>query len=399
MARRKIAGSTTKAPQGPRKPWAFLVYIAGDNNLSDYGLIDISEMQESGASPRVHVGVEIDTLGEHTGSIRYEITEPDWTGKSYRTVISRLPERDTGDPQVLRKFLNWGKRRYRADRTVAVVWNHGAGFRSQRRDIGYDDFGSSLDMNEIIAAMAGAGIGKKSKLAVLGFDACLMNMLEIAHHLRDHVEVLVGSQQTEPGDGWPYKEVLTEIKASGSAAELGKAIVDVYIDDYQDKGIVNVTQSAIDLGKTQQAAEAVGAFGQMLAGRLRDHASTVRQVRLDTQTYEFADYVDGIDFARRIQQAIPDSALRQAAGRAIAAVNACVLHKKHYGSAVRNSNGLSLWFPAQEGLFLQYRAKYVALDFATAARGWVSFLDAYHLQRGVERRVVRERVGERSGAA
>jgi hypothetical protein len=51
------------------------------------------------------------------------------------------------------------------------------------RDIAYYDYGSSLEMTELKSAFTRAGFGKKSKLAILGFEAGLMNMLEIAHHL------------------------------------------------------------------------------------------------------------------------------------------------------------------------------------------------------------------------
>ena len=83
-----------------KKRWAILVYIADDNDLSDAGLRDIQEMCEVGSSCDLHVGVEIDTRGEHTGSIRYEITkpDPDYGGKGHRTVIERLSEKNTGDP-------------------------------------------------------------------------------------------------------------------------------------------------------------------------------------------------------------------------------------------------------------------------------------------------------------
>ncbi|MFQ5787175.1 MAG: clostripain-related cysteine peptidase, partial [Thermodesulfobacteriota bacterium] len=101
--------------RSPKKRWAFLIYIAGDNNLSDAGLEDIQELCEEGSSESVYVGVEIDTYGEHTGSIRYEITEPDWTGFAHRTVIERLPEKDSGDPDTLLSFLKWGLNRYNAD--------------------------------------------------------------------------------------------------------------------------------------------------------------------------------------------------------------------------------------------------------------------------------------------
>ena len=221
-------------PAGPgTKPWGLLAYIAGDNNLSDAGLEDIIELCQVGASGNVHVGVEIDTYGEHTGSLRYEITEPDWTGQAYRTVIERLNEKDSGDPETLWSFLKWGFGRYPADDHLVVVWNHGAGFRSPKRDIGYDDFGSSLDMPEITGAFRKAKIGPENRISVLGFDACLMNMIEIAHHFRDYAEFLVGSQQTEPGDGWPYDEVLKIIKKGPAARELAEKIVRAYIKCYR----------------------------------------------------------------------------------------------------------------------------------------------------------------------
>ena len=192
----------------PPKKWAMLAYIAGDNDLSDNGLEDIQEMCVEGASRVAHVGVQIDTRGEHEGAIRYEISEPDPTGSAHRVVIQRLGEPDSGNPGVLFAFLKWGFTRYPARNRLAVVWNHGAGFRTARRDIAYDDYGSSLDMVELQRALRRAGLGGRNKLSLLGFDACLMNMLEIAYQLRNETELIVGSQQTEPGDGWPYDKVL-----------------------------------------------------------------------------------------------------------------------------------------------------------------------------------------------
>src|SRR5262245_52521489 len=210
MARRRRAARRRKSL--PARSWAMLAYIAGDNNLSDAGVEDIQEMCDEGASPDIHVGVQMDTQGEHEGTLRYEVTPPDPTGTAHRIVVDRLPEDDSGDPQVLRKFLEWSLGRYPAARRLVVVWNHGAGFRSPRRDIAYDDFGGSLDMTEIAWALRRAGLGRANRLQILGFDACLMSMVEIVHHLRDFTELVVGSQQTEPGDGWPYDRVLARMK-------------------------------------------------------------------------------------------------------------------------------------------------------------------------------------------
>jgi hypothetical protein len=366
-------------PAGPRKKrWGLLAYIAGDNNLSDAGLEDIIELCQVGGSDTVHVGVEIDTYGEYTGSLRYEITEPDWTGQAYRTVIDRLSEKDSGDPETLWSFLNWGFGRYPADDHLVVVWNHGAGFRSPRRDIGYDDFGSSLDMPEISGAFRKAGIGPENRISVLGFDACLMNMVEIAHHFRDYADFLVGSQQTEPGDGWPYDEVLKIIKKGPTAKELAEKIVKAYIRCYRKMGIFNVTQSAVECSKTEAAVKALSDLGSAVANLLPGVHRPIKMARLSSQTYEMADYVDLVNLVELIGRRLSDEGVKSAARKAVDAAKDAVIVSETLGETVRKSKGLSVWFPAIDRVYYDYRGKYLALDFAQKYRGWVEFLDAYH---------------------
>lgn len=362
-----------------RKKWGFLVYIAGDNDLSNAGLEDIQELCDEGSSKKVHVGVEIDTYGEHTGSIRYEITEPDWTGKAHRTVIQRLPEKDTGNPETLRSFLKWGLNRYAADNYIVVIWNHGAGFRTIRRDIGYDDFGSSLDMPEIINAFKRSGIGPKNKITILGFDACLMNMIEIAHHFRDHVEILVGSQETEPGDGWPYDSVLQVIKKALSPSDVAKQIVREYINDYRLRGVFNVTQSAIQTSKTNTAVKALSNLGGLLSKNFSAYKDEIQRIRLEAQMFEMADYVDLIHLAKLVAQRIGNKKILSAAKSVIDTASACILSSEKLGDTVKNSHGLSVWFPAHKDLYYNYRAKYLMLKCNIRGSGWVRFLDSYYL--------------------
>ena len=68
------------------------------------------------------------------------------------------------------------------------------------------------------------------KIDVVGFDACLMSMAEIMYQVRQCADYSVGSQQTEPGDGWPYDTVLRALAArpTMTPAELAGTIVDKY---------------------------------------------------------------------------------------------------------------------------------------------------------------------------
>jgi hypothetical protein len=355
-----------------------LAYIAGDNDLSDAGLEDVQEMCDVGASRRTHVGVQIDTEGEHDGAIRYEIAAPDATGVAHRVVIDRLPESDSGSPEILYEFLRWGLERYPARHRLVVVWNHGAGFRTVRRDIAYDDYGTSLDMTELKRALRRAGLGPRNKLAILGFDACLMNMLEIVYQLRDETELIVGSQQTEPGDGWPYDRVLSAMHGGPGREELARRIVRIYIAACRAVGDSNVTQSAVRTDRIAAAARAWDALGAALAGALPMEAAALRRVRALVQAYEFPDYVDAVHLAELVVRHVRGDEVRRRAREFAAAVRRAVVLSAHDGGSVRHSHGLTVWLPPDRSWYLQFRHKYTALDAVTAHPGWVDFLDALH---------------------
>jgi len=382
MATKKSRKAKGKRARPPKREWAILVYIAADNNLSDAGLKDIQEMCAAGSAPDLYVGVEIDTYGEHTGSIRYEITEPDFTGKAHRTVIERLAEKNTGDPAVLKAFIKWGDKRYPAQNRLLVVGGHGVGFRSPVRDIAYDDFGSSLNMAEMEGALKGAGIKGKNKLQILGFDACLMNMIEIAHHFKDQAEIIVGSQHTEPGDGWPYREVLNKAKKAKKAKNadaLADGIVKDYIKDYRKRGIKNVTQSAVQTKKTEAVIKALDTLGNALCANFAQIKKDLKSVRIQTQTFYMADYIDLIHFSEQLIRKINIPAIAKAAQKVIDAAKAAIISNKKYGSMVANANGLSVWFPPTSRIYFKNRAKYMELHCNDSKKfGWTTFLDKYH---------------------
>jgi hypothetical protein len=365
--------------RGPeRRAWSLLIFIAGDNNLSDNGLQDVNELCREGGSRDVHVGVEIDTRGEFSGSIRYEIGAPDWAGKAHRTVVERLREQDTGDPETMRRFARWGLTRYPADSTVLVVWGHGNGFRRSRKDVAPDDFGSSLDMPELKGALRKAGVGPRRKLAILGFDACLMNMVEIAYQFRDQAEFVVGSQQTEPGDGWAYDAVLALAKRVPSRSAMAKGIVEAYIRSYRRQGESDVTQSAVETARAGPALQALSGLGRALKGRIAAERRALQRLRVRLQAFDEADYVDLVHLAELVPTLVRAPAVRQAAAVLASAGKACVLRSDRIGRGVRNAHGTSVWFPSTLGEYQAGRSKYLALDFASTHRGWIELLDAYH---------------------
>ena len=372
MARRKKSNN--------RKPWGIYVYIAGDNNLSDNGLKDIVEMTKAGASKDVHVAVQIDTRGDYDGTVRYEISEPDFAGASHRIVIERFAEQNTGDPVVLANFAAWGANRYPASKRVLVVWNHGAGFMHEpTRDIAYDDSsrGDALTMAELRWALEKAGFGKKAgTLSILGFDACLMNMVEVAYEFGGLTRYVVGSQQTEPADGWPYDRIVARAKAKTTPKAMAAGIVSDYVRSYRAIGTRGITQSAVDVAKLAAVGKAVDSLGGILLARVGASRTEILQARVGAQGYEEPTYVDLADLMKRIQARLPDARVRAACARVKQAVKMAVLAKGSLGGSVNRSAGLSIWFPLVKTDYATRRSEYMALKYTADYPAWAAFLDA-----------------------
>jgi hypothetical protein len=192
------------------------------------------------------------------------------------------------------------------------------------------------------------------------------------------VDILVGSQQTEPGDGWPYDKVLEAVNKSPSRETMAKQIVDVYIDSYSKMGIVDVTQSAVKVGATEAAIRALSDLGYVLAGRIGEYRKELKAIRLELQSFEMADYVDLIHLANLLGKHIPDDRIQAASEVVAKTTRACILTSRRLGRSVRDAEGLSVWFPAVGRIYYDYRGKYIALRFARHNKGWIRFLDSYH---------------------
>lgn len=85
------------------------------------------------------------------------------------------------------------------------------------------------------------------KFSIIGFDACLMSMLEVGSLIKKHANIMVGSQEVELGTGWNYQKVLQPFTTKGlEKKEFARHIVAAYEETY--KKITNdYTQSAISL--------------------------------------------------------------------------------------------------------------------------------------------------------
>ena len=413
----------TKAPKSAKAPkqWTVLVYMAGDNNLESFGRGDIAEMKRTGSTDAVNVVVQLDTL--RAGKTRrYYLRKGT---KIEADVVQSLGETDTGDPKVAEDFFRWGVAGYPAKHYLAIFWNHGSGidetdvYRALRRGqlkvarkakrtaeqvpfsrvrvaasrpvrralfsttraailgrrtraIAYDDtsrdFLDNLELGKVVAQVAKA---MKQKIDVLGFDACLMNMVEVAYQVRTSTQFVVGSQEVEPGDGWPYDEVIAVLakKPGLGPRELGRAIVRKYAASYKAD---SVTQSAVDVGELEPLAREVDQLAGALLHAMADpiELNAIRGAAFAVQRFDLKDFVDLVDFCEELQSRSHSEQVKTCAKSAAAAAAEAIVEARAEGTGVERAHGLSIYFPSAAP---DTTLDYARLDFARKTR-WDEFL-------------------------
>ena len=396
--------------QAKMKSWTFMVYMGGDNNLEPDGVKDLKEMKKAGSTNDVNLIAQFDRATGHS-SKRYYLRKG---GQASADAVATVGKVNTGDPKNLMDFITWGVKTYPAKRYILVLWNHGQGWddsdiyaderhrrlrrlasgrirhalfhtpvrRTLKMAIGDsearailldDDAKDFLDNLEMKKVLADTKKLLKRKLDILGMDACLMSMAEVGYQIRSSAAFTVGSEETEPLEGWPYDTILTELakKPAMTAKDLSTLIVKKYIASYSRDA---VTQSACDLSKAGALVAAVADLAKALKAGLADPAArqSILTARTQAQTYEVRENIDLADFCSLLAKAATGSEIAKRCQDVIQAVQSgYVVTSGYKGAAMKNSRGAAIYFPTNTVSPL-----YAGLDFSKKT-GWGSFLKAY----------------------
>jgi hypothetical protein len=325
----------------------------------------------------------------------------------------------------LKDFIRFGVQGYPAQRYLLVLWNHGSGFyvppemlvgegapprreitlraasslrrsffhsarqqilglEPRLRGICYDDGSSDcLDNKELKSILQYFSQVIKRKLDVVGMDACLMTMLEVAYQIKDHTRYLVGSEETEPAEGWPYNTTLKALADNPkiSAPDFAKAAVDRYAESYDKPGPFDqdVTQAALDLEKLDDLVAAVDALAKALLAKLPNDdldAAIYGAWKRSTRFYDNF-YVDLHNLASGLAQNASAAAIQKACHDVTNAIEGKgartpIVAERHLGPGMQKVRGISIYFPP----FKNPSVFYKELDFANKTK-WGDFLSAY----------------------
>jgi hypothetical protein len=183
---------------------------------------------------------------------------------------------DMGNSETLTNFLNHLNELGDYDKRMLTFWNHGGAYRGVCWDENSDN---QLTLNELQEVFENV----KSSFDIIGMDACLMANYSVAETLKKYAHYLLASEETEPGHGWQYTDVITVIgqQKDKDAVAIGTKIIDSFIDTNEHNHTDKKTLSLIDLNKINNITTAFDTFNEsMVYSEQNNFQSTVNSISL-----------------------------------------------------------------------------------------------------------------------
>jgi hypothetical protein len=410
--------------------WNVMVYMAGFNNLSTFATKDLQEMRKVGSTKDVKLTAFIKRLEQQ--SAHHILVGKNGQGEK-REAVGDI---DSGSPQTMLDFVRWAVKTAPAERYALVVWNHGSGFdvldvdqlysgvrggnghpTVSPREIGMhgtQELGRSIFSTTIVEVLSQPNLGERAiasddgtghsldtielnrvvkkvhedvigePLELLGMDACLMSNLEVAYEVEKHAKVVVGSEELEPGDGWPYTKILQDLNKNPDmdGAKLGEVVVRRYIESYSElEDQWPVTQCATSTAGVGGFVDALDDLAIALRKHMKDKGAGAVQKAQMSSAYFDGELVDVRTMCRELRKQIKSGPVHTAAGKVVESLKengSYVVEEAHLGEKVEGCGGVTVYWPwpvpgadVEAGMSPYYK------DLRFARKGWDEFLRSY----------------------
>ncbi len=374
-----LSGTLAAVSAKPSKTvWTFMIYLDADNNLDPYGLLNLQQISEGMSSnAKINVVALMDRL--NLPACIYRVT-----AYGIETVYS-LGEVDMGSPETLTWFVNYAIKNYPAEYYLLDIWDHGGGYRGVCWD---DSSGNHLSPHDIEKALTEAERKLKTKIDIVGFDACLMGMIEVCYELKDVTNIVIGSEMLVPGYGWPYKTLTQYLSANPNVDPyaLSKEIVTEYVTYYANiQSTFFVQLSAINEASVPNMAESLNAFAEYLAENINAYREVIADARGASQqkfitgTIGAYYYIDLYKFTNIMKEKVSDETLGSLASSLMNCIDAMVFaedHTKPQGNLDSKQYGLTINFPPNKQVYNANYEKYV--QYFVQETTWLNLLMAFY---------------------
>ena len=437
------------------KEWTIMIYMAGDNNLAvdmAYAMEQIKGVAGASAeSPNLFV--YYDGNSPSIPTLYCDFSEP---GKpryvrSYKVPnklygVTKKHNENAADKLSIVNFVNWcvntvevendGEISYgrRAKKYALIFSGHSLGFQdiglfkdeTTGKSLKMSDFYSVLqrltDGPEQLEAFADANKLKDEvrametrvlvgqKLDILGFDSCVMGMLEVGYQFNDVAHVLIASEGSVPSAGWTYAKILGCLTRENSSKVDIRAIGELFVREFinsQDSytvGGVSVDMAAWDLSRFPQLADAFDGLSEILLACFEDPNTriyqqmerVILQVHWKCQSYMYDQNVDLGDFCELLDEECGKVAdelgegedveflrqvVQQQCRNVLHELKEAVILSGFSGGGYQYSNGVSVFFPWSQDAYEVSKKNYESLWFSKDVKrkqlSWADFLKKY----------------------
>ena len=228
---------TVTVVEQQRDDQTIMIYMCGADLESENGLAsgDLQEILSVKNQPD-DVNIIVETGGAKSWDSSYGFGISSTKLERWHVEDKSLVKDDSlsyasmGLTSTFQSFLEWGITNYPADRMGVIMWNHGGGMKGVCYDEKKND--DNLLTDEVVSALSGAYTNTgTTKLEWIGYDACLMQVQDIASMNSDYFNYMIASEESESGYGWDYDTWVDDAYSKKTTPVIMKAIVDGFISE------------------------------------------------------------------------------------------------------------------------------------------------------------------------
>ena len=356
--------------------WTIMLYICGSNLESDYGCAseDIGEVLSVPNKPD-DVNIIMETGGTtrwHRYNIASNVLSRYHVENQKLVLDTTLPKENMGKQSTFESFLTWGLQNYPADKTGIILWNHGGALGGCCYDDSIGSSDSLLNSETSSAFKKVFSANGVDKLEFIGYDACLMQIQDVAEFNSKYFNYMVGSEEAEGGDGWTYNGWIDELYDGDDTDTILEAACDSFVEHFgfgsdQTLSYLDLSRMSTYLEKFEIMASAIKNTVKNNYNAFKNLLSRVKDYGDDNSSWWPTDgltsfgTVDGYDFLTKLGEDDTYSAFSSQITDAKTAYNNVVSYSKA-GSGAGQSHGLAIVaaiyvsYPAAETSFNSWRS-------------------------------------------
>ena len=449
-----------------QKEWTIMIYMAGDNNLAvdmAYAMEQIKSVADTGQNTP-NLFVYYDGNSPAIPTLYCDFSEPgkpryvrSYTVEDKLHPVTPKHNENAADMRSILNFIDWCVNKVevehngsvtkgrRADKYALIFSGHSLGFQdiglfkdeSSGKSMHMKDFFTALkttvnceeyDIDDEIETIETTLLGQK--LDILGFDSCVMGMLEVGYQFNRVAKTMIASEGSVPSAGWTYAKILGLLTQEQNRNLATRDVAELFVKKFirtQDEytvGGVSVDMAAWDLSQFESLVSSFEELSKALLECFEDPESRIyRQmervilyVHWKCQSYMYDQNVDLGDFCELLDRECGEveeelgggkdtkllKEVRVACRKVLEELKNAVILSGFSGGGYQYSNGVSVFFPWSREAYEVSRKNYESLSFTKQAKqkrlSWTGFLKKYLYEvslRKVEPVAANVSVGER----